>query len=306
MNKKPVLLVTGASGFTGQYLLRAAKKHNFFCVSLTQNKPDTSHETCSDQTLAVNLIDARSVNEVVCRIAPDYVVHLAAVAFVGHGNVADFYQTNLVGTTNLLDAVSKHAPSVKKILIASSANVYGNVVDMPITEKTYPGPVNHYGMSKLCMEMAARLYLELPITIVRPFNYTGPGQATDFLVPKIVRAFATKQSAIELGNVDVSRDFSDVRDVVDAYLKILQEPRTAPLFNICTGTAVALKEIIDILSELAGYEIKIKINPKFVRSEEINILYGSPALLEGSIGQYRKYTLEETLSSMYADQLQVT
>lgn len=303
MNKKPVLLVTGASGFTGQYLLQEAKKQNFFCVSLTQHKPTQSHEICSDQTIALNLLDAKSVNDAVRRIAPEYVVHLAAVAFVGYDNVADFYQTNLVGTTNLLDAVFNHAPSVKKILIASSANVYGNVVDMPINEQTSPAPVNHYGMSKLCMEMAASLYANLPITVVRPFNYTGPGQVDDFLVPKIVRAFATQQSVIELGNVDVSRDFSDVRDVVDAYLKILQLPCPAPLFNICSGTAVALKQIIDILSELAGYEINMKINPEFVRSDEIKILYGSPALLEASIGQYRKYTLEETLTSMYADQL---
>jgi GDP-6-deoxy-D-talose 4-dehydrogenase len=204
-------------------------------------------------------------------------------------------------TINLLDAEQKSAPGIKKILIASSANIYGNVTQLPITEATAPAPVNHYGMSKVTMEMATKLYADLPIVISRPFNYPGCGQSSNFLIPKIVEAFQAGKKEIELGNLDVSRDFSDVRDVVAAYLGLLETESTAPAYNICSGTPTALLAVIEMLNALAGYEIQVSVNPYFVRSDEIKTLYGSPALVESAIGKYREFALSDTLAWMLAE-----
>ena len=290
------ILVTGASGFTGRHFIAAAKQAGYRCVALSQHVNERVPQ--ADLCLAANLLDRKALNSAIAEAAPDNIVHLAAVSFVAHDDTAEIYQTNLIGTLNLLNAAKNHAPEVKKILIASSANIYGNATRLPITEDSPPQPVNHYGVSKFAMERAVALFDTLPVVMVRPFNYTGAGQHISFLVPKIVNAFKNKEPKIELGNLDVARDFSDVRDVVSAYLKLLASPETQPIYNICTGHATSLKEIIATLNTLAGYAIEVATNPDFVSADEIKTLYGSPNLLQETIGSYRVYTLHDTLQWM--------
>ena len=290
------ILVTGASGFTGRHFIAAAKQAGYRCVALSQHVNERVPQ--ADLCLAANLLDRKALNSAIAEAAPDNIVHLAAVSFVAHDDTAEIYETNLIGTLNLLNAAKNHAPEVKKILIASSANIYGNAIRLPITEDSPPQPVNHYGVSKFAMERAVALFDTLPVVMVRPFNYTGVGQHISFLVPKIVNAFKNKEPKIELGNLDVARDFSDVRDVVSAYLKLLASPETQPIYNICTGHPTSLQEIIATLNTLAGYDIEITTIPDFVRADEIKALYGSPNLLQETIGSYRVYTLHDTLQWM--------
>ena len=156
-------------------------------------------------------------------------------------------------------------------------------------------------MSKVTMELATKLYADLPIVMSRPFNYTGCGQSPNFLIPKIVNAFKAGIRDIELGNLDVSRDFSDVRDVVAAYLRLLETQNTAPAYNICSGTPTSSVNRDRNAERLAGYEMQVSVNPDFVRSDEIKTLYGSPALLESAIGSYRQFVLPDTLAWMLAE-----
>ena len=293
------LLITGGAGFTGRHLIEAAKQKGYRCIAMVQHEGPEATTACD--TLIADLLDPASLEQAILEVKPDYIVHLAAISFVAHGNTAEIYQVNQLGTINLLDAIRKNAPEVKKVLIASSANIYGNTAALPITESVPSAPVNHYGMSKVTMELATRLYTDLPIVLSRPFNYTGCGQSPNFLIPKIVNAFKAGQRAIELGNLDVSRDFSDVRDVVAAYLRLLETDIAAPAYNVCSGTATSLLSVIETLNELAGYDIQVSINPDFMRRDEIKTLYGSPALLEAAIGNYRKYTLTDTLAWMLAE-----
>ncbi|MDB2643193.1 NAD-dependent epimerase/dehydratase family protein [Luminiphilus sp.] len=293
------LLITGAAGFTGRHLIAAANKKGYRCIAVAQHKG--GEVPGAHSTLVADLLDPTALERTIEQAAPDYIVHLAAISFVAHGNTSEIYQVNQLGTINLLDAVQKCAPDIKKILIASSANIYGKTTDLPITEATPPAPVNHYGMSKVTMELATRLYPDLPIVMSRPFNYTGCGQSPNFLIPKIVNAFKTGKKEIKLGNLDVSRDFSDVRDMVTAYLRLLETENTAPAYNICSGTPTSLLTVIQMLNELAGYEIQVSVNPNFVRSDEIKTLYGSHALLESAIGNYRDFTLPDTLAWMLAE-----
>lgn len=200
-------LVTGLGGFTGQYLQAELESNGHTVVGLSSD-----------------LTNFNAVTAEITRIQPEAVVHLAGIAFVGHGNANAFYDVNLIGTRNLLDALAHHAPGVRSILLASSANVYGNRSEGVLSEDAKPEPANDYAVSKLAMEQMAYLWMErLPLFVVRPFNYTGVGQDDKFLIPKIVSHFREKKEVIELGNLEVWREFNDVRSVANIYRKLLEK-----------------------------------------------------------------------------------
>jgi len=291
------LLVTGASGFTGTHLMAAARNAGYHCVALCHHSKE--RVTAAHQHVTANLLQPEAISRALKLVKPDKIVHLAAIAFVEYGNTAEIYQTNLIGTVNLLNAIESNTPALEKLLIASSANIYGNSRTLPITESTPPNPVNHYGVSKLAMEQAAKLYQQLPIVMARPFNYTGQGQSLNFLIPKIVDAFKKQERQIMLGNLHVSRDFSDVRDVIKAYLRLLGTSSSPGNYNICTGKAVSIRYILDTMSKISGHEINIKSDQNLVRGNDIEVLYGSPRKLENTIGRYRDHSIEDTLHWMY-------
>lgn len=274
------ILLTGADGFTGKHFTQIAMQHEVVA-------------------LKANLNDTAALNAEVKTVAADAVVHLAGISFVGHDTAEDFYKVNTIGTDNLLKAIAT-ANQTPRVLVASSANVYGNPSIEVIDESVPTAPVNHYAASKLAMEHIVRTWFDkMPIVITRPFNYTGIGQNDSFLIPKIVSHFKRKQAIIELGNLDVSRDFSDVRDVVTAYLKLIESNVHSETINICSGEATALNTIIEKLNNLAGYKINVQVNPAFVRQNEIKQLSGNNALLNRLIGRQASYTLDDTLTAMY-------
>ena len=277
-------LVTGANGFTGQYLVHALKEQGVRVVALN-----------------CDITDIDAVRVAVMDSKPDWVVHLAALSFVAHADEEAFYAVNVFGTLNLLKALYELSESPQKILIASSANVYGTPAVECINESICPAPVNHYACSKLVMEhMVSTWFDRLPIIITRPFNYTGPGQDERFLIPKIVSHFSRQEAVLELGNIEVSRDFSDVRDVISIYLSLLNSDVQGIKLNVCSGEIYSLQEVIQYMSEISGYEIQIKVNPAFVRPNEISVLKGDSSLLFQSIGQFPKRPLYSTLQDMYA------
>lgn len=290
----PTALVTGASGFTGRYLIRALKARGFKVVGFG------SAATEADITLACDLTDKAAVAAAVGQAQPDWVVHLAALAFVGHADQEAFYRVNLFGTLNLLEALSNQAHRPQRVLIASSANIYGTPGIEVIDESVCPAPVNHYACSKLAMEhMVATWYDRLPIVVARPFNYTGPGQDERFLIPKIMGHFARGERVIELGNLDVSRDFSDVRDLVQAYIGLLDSAHHSGPVNVCSGQATALREVIRMAEQIAGYAIEVRVNPSFVRANEIPVLRGDDTRLRGIMGQRDLIPLHRTLSDLF-------
>lgn len=286
------ILVTGLSGFTGQHLraaLRAAGHAVLDPAELAGGKFD--------------LTDPVLVERVVERAEPDYVIHLAAVSFVAHSEATAFYRVNTIGVCNLLDALCRAAPGVRRVVVASSANVYGNAAADPLDESVPPAPVNHYACSKLAMEHMARTYFDrLPIVITRPFNYTGPGQDVRFLVPKIVAHFASAAPAIELGNLDVVRDFSDVRMVVDAYARLLTAPAVGQAINICSGVGRSLRWIVEELTRIAGRGIEVRVDPSLIRPSDIARLVGDNARLSALIGPLRHTDFAETLRWMFSQQ----
>lgn len=288
-------LVTGLAGFTGRYVaqeLRAAG-YRVFGTSVP------GHEAGEDM-LPVDLTDRAAVAAAVQRVQPDVVVHLAAIAFVGHADIEQIYRVNVVGTRNLLEALaaSPHRPSA--VLLASSANIYGNAELPVLDEDVKPSPANDYAVSKLSMEYMARLWMDrLPVIITRPFNYTGVGQHENFLLPKIVSHFRRKAAEIELGNLHVWRDFSDVRMVAAAYRALLARAPAGRAYNICSGTGYSLGEALDMMNRIAGYEIAVRVNPAFVRANEVVRLVGDNSRLAAAVGGIAPVPLEQTLRWMY-------
>ena len=287
------VLLTGGRGFTGFYVGQSLMDAGFEVFQLTLEAVGVS-DVCG------NLLDKDSLNKAVNEVKPDYVIHLAAIAFVGHASQIDFYAVNVEGTLNLLEAVRQNAPDIKKIILASSANIYGNPPVESVSENVAPAPLNHYAMSKLAMEMLSRtIFNDLPIIYTRPFNYTGVGQSVDFLVPKIVEHFKNKADVIYLGNLDVVREFNDVRAVAQCYTELLlQTTNDGQVVNLCSGQGYKLIDLIQYCQSITGHEIRVEVNPKFVRPNELKVLIGNPSLLRTLAPNVNFMPIEETLNWM--------
>lgn len=276
------VLVTGLDGFTGRYVSEELERFGHTVVGIKSD-----------------LVDNESLKSEILDIAPDGVVHLAAVSFVGHGDPKAFYDVNLVGTRNLLEALVHSSRTIQSVLLASSANVYGNRSERLLDEGSPVDPVNDYAVSKYAMEVMSKLFQDrLPIVVTRPFNYTGLGQDEKFLIPKIVSHFKQKAPVIELGNIDVWREFGDVRSVAYIYGKLIEACPAGNIINVCTGQLYSLKEVIDLCMKITGHNIEIRINPEFVRQNEVRTLKGDKTKLENTIGTLDTYSLQDTLSWM--------
>lgn len=285
------VLITGADGFTGRYLEAELRARGVRTVGLTGGEGREGHR-------GVDLRDPESIRLALKDIRIDAVIHLAAISFVAHGDPLAMYAVNTIGTQNLLEALLATGQR-PHVVLAGTGHVYG-LQPGPHHEGLCPAPTNHYGLSKLSMEHIGRLYCDrLPVTVARLFNYTGRGQSDQFLIPKIVRHFRESLPVIELGNIDVARDFLDVRDVVAAYIRLLEGPPLFPV-NICSGRSIALRQAVDICSRLTGHDIEIRVNPAFVREGDIVDLYGDNGQMR-RLGWEPRYSFEDTLRSMLAE-----
>lgn len=293
------VLITGASGFTGRFLAKALADKGLAVFGSGATAP-ASWDCKLAGYFEADLGEPGSAGALVREVRPDGVIHLAGIAFVGHGDVSEIYHTNVVGTRNLLQALVESDTEISSVILASSANVYGNAREGALDEAMPFNPVNDYAASKAAMELVANVYRErLPITITRPFNYTGRGQSIKFLIPKIVDHARRRAPAIELGNLDVFRDFSDVRVVVEAYSRLLTTPAAVGrTVNICSGRCYSLREILALVAELSGHDMMVSVNPEFVRQNEVHVMKGDPSLLETLVGSLEMPPIRDTLSWM--------
>lgn len=231
--------------------------------------------------LASNLNDVEALEKEIAEAKPDFVAHLAGISFVASKDHEAFYRVHALGTSNLLQALTKLQTAPKKILLASSATVYGNSANHLSVEDQALTPIDHYATSKVAMEeMAKTFFNRLPIVIARPFNYTGVGQKGNFLIPKLVDHFAKRKPFIELGNLNIEREFNDVNMICDAYLKLLDLGKANEIYNVCSGQARSLQFVMDTLKKITGHDIEIRVNPDFVRASEVHRMVGSPDKLK--------------------------
>jgi nucleoside-diphosphate-sugar epimerase len=253
--------------------------------------------------LQSDITDLIALEKEVLKVAPDAVIHCAGISFVASKDQEAFYRVHALGTSNLLSALTQLPQKPKKILLASSATVYGNAALTPTPEEHPLKPIDHYAMSKVAMEEMAKTFFEqLPIIIARPFNYTGVGQHDNFLIPKLIRHFAQKAPAIELGNLLVEREFNDVATICEAYLALLEYGHPGEIYNVGTGQVRSLASVVDTLVKLTQHPMKISVNPDFVRANEVRRMCGNPQKLMDLLYQHNLKlqipTLEETLQKM--------
>ena len=288
-------LITGLRGFTGHYLAQelSAAGYRVFGTALPG-------EAAGPDIFTVDMCDRDAVAAMVEQVQPDVVAHLAGIAFVAHANIELIYRVNILGARNLLEALAAQRHQASAVLLASSANIYGNTGVAVIDENVVPAPANDYAVSKLAMENMSRLWADkLPIIIARPFNYTGVGQADNFLLPKIVSHFRKGAADIELGNLAIARDFSDVRTVAASYRRLLHVAPAGQAFNVCTGQAHSLASVLGVMASIAGYDIDVRVNPAFVRPNDVLTLVGCNDKLTSVIGEVPPTPLAETLRWMY-------
>lgn len=292
-------LITGIDGFTGRYMARALANQGFEVHGIVRTRSEHAIDG-AHSIYECDILDLEGISAIVSRVRPEKVVHLAAVAFVAHANVNEMYLTNIVGTRTLLEACAQSGQMPSSVLIASSANIYGSSASGVISESAPICPANDYGVSKVATENLAQIYSSrLPLLIVRPFNYTGVGQSELFAVAKFVAHVARREGSIEVGNLDVSRDISDIRMVIDAYCRLLKTPAAiGQTLNICSGQAYSLRSILELAMEIAGHTMDIRVNPAFLRANDVPFLCGSKDKLESIIGPLNVRPLEDTLSWM--------
>lgn len=286
------ILITGITGFTGKYLESyfIGKGFKVFGTTLNPLEIDT-HFLCD-----ITIKD--QISKVLNAIKPDYIIHTAAISFVASSEQNNMYNVNVFGTLNLLEGLIGNNLNPKKIIIASSAAVYGTIGE-ELSESMCPKPINHYGNSKLAMENMVRNYFPLlPIIICRPFNYTGVGQAQNFLIPKVVHHYKKKKPQIELGNINVFREFNNINFLIEVYSRLLLSNEQSIVVNVCSGITYSIKQVLNILEEITSHKIEVNINPKFVRKNDIKNLRGNPEKLYGMVNTVRHIELRETLKSM--------
>jgi GDP-4-dehydro-6-deoxy-D-mannose reductase len=284
------VLVTGSRGFVGTWLMRHLAEVGDDAVGLDAE---------------VDVTDAGALAEAIALHAPEAVCHLAAQASVGRSwsEARATFEVNTVGVLNLLEAAHA-APSRPRVLLVSSAEVYGKVApsELPLREDHAFRPASPYAVSKASAELLglqAWLGRDLEVVRARPFNHTGPGQPPDYVVPALARQVAeavrSGAESLQVGNLAARRDLTDVRDVVRAYRLLLTDGRPGEVYNVCRGRSEIIEDVAHRLLALAGVDLPLVVDQARMRPVDLPDLRGDPSRLHEATGWQPTIELDQTL-----------
>jgi GDP-4-dehydro-6-deoxy-D-mannose reductase len=303
----PKVLITGASGFVGQRLTAA----------LEARHPDWVLDgPAADGPGAIDVTDPVAVDTWIRQGRPDVVVHMAAVAAVtaSHENPRLAWRVNLDGTLNVVLALQQYAPDAR-LLFVSSSEIYGESLNCghAVDEQALLRPVNPYAASKAAADILVRQAAAMGVkaTVMRPFNHTGPGQGTAFVIPSFADQIALIEAGrqaplLEVGDLDAERDFLDVEDVIDAYLLMLERDDLASgeVFNVASGVSVRIGDILEQLLGLARVRIEVRVDPTRLRPTRVPRVVGDAARLR-SLGWAPKRRLADTAAAILEDRRRI-
>lgn len=294
------ILITGATGFIGRYCCKEILARGNDYLAIVRKESDLQENA---KAVLADLNNKDELVKVIEEYRPDAVLHLAAIAAVTFGNISEIYNTNISVTEKLLEALYNTCASGTRIVLVSTAGIYGNQKDQYYYEDMPYDPVNHYSYSKMVMEYLSRQYTDkLDIKIVRPFNIVGYGQNQNFFLPKLVRSFASRQETIKLGNIDSERDYVNVEYCVNVLVELLTRSKIEfDKLNICSGVATSGTNIINMLKDISGYTPDIQISNNLVRKNEVWRLVGSNEKMLKFLGEdkYNGHSIHDILDSMY-------
>jgi GDP-4-dehydro-6-deoxy-D-mannose reductase len=299
-------LVTGADGFVGRWLtehLEGAGDDVWQATGM--------HAWDGPRRRQLDLRDDAGVREVLAWARPDAVYHLAAIAFGpdASGDIGRAIDVTVRGTAFLLEAAARLAEP-PTVLIPSSSEVYGAPPEGGMIDETQPlAPVSPYGATKVAQEALGLAYHRsraLPVVVARAFNHIGPGQRDSFVVPSFAAqlaeiAAARAELVVRVGNLAAERDFTDVRDVVRAYRLLVAGGHSGTPFNVASGRAVAVSEILQTLIELSGQQVEVVVDPARLRSIDVPAITGDSGLLRSLTGWQPEWKLRQTLHDVWAD-----
>lgn len=297
-------LITGVMGFVGRY----------FVEYLNQHEPDANvcgvdmAPSCDMdiEYKSLNLMDSAQIDNIIKNTKPDYIVHLAAMSSVAQSwnEPANCFVNNMSAFLNIADSVRNNNLGAR-ILSVGSSEEYG-IYNEPIKESFILHPKSPYSVARLSQEYMSKLYVDrfgMDIVMTRSFNHIGPRQSTRFVIPSFIEqlvniASGKTENKIMVGNIDVVRDFTDVRDVVDAYHRIIKNAPNRSIYNVCSGRGVKLRDVIDTTAARLGIQPNICVDPARVRANEVPSVIGDNSKLKQELGWKQNYTLNQTLMDM--------
>jgi len=304
----PTVLVTGAAGFAGSHLLDRLASGEARVVAWRRpgERLPAAPTGAGCEWAELDILDRAAVEAAVAAAKPSMAVHLAGAAHVGHSwdHAAQTLAVNVLGTHHVLSALARLTPGCR-VLIAGSALVY-RPQDRALSEDDPLGPVSPYGLSKLAQEMAAlQAFAEsrLDVVVTRSFNHIGPRQDPSFSTPSFARQIARIEAglappSVVVGNLDARRDLTDVRDTVKAYLALLADGRPGRVYNVCSGVAYRVGEILEGLRAQARGPIQIRTDPALLRPHDVELIQGSRARLTSELGWEPQIPIERTLGDI--------
>lgn len=313
-------LVTGGDGFVGQHLIAELLEHGFSVAASALDLPPSRSTLTSDQIASVDwkAADVRDRDALVRLVAaamPDRIYHLAGFASgaLARRHASDAVHINIGGTVNLCEAVVSvrdHEPEFDpRILVMGSCDAYGDAArdGVPLSEDMSLRPVSVYGLSKAGQELAAHTYRRahgLRMLVVRGFNLVGPGQEPPFVVPEFAVQVARIslgeiEPLVRVGNLDVERDFTDVRDGVRALRLLMDLDQPGAAYNLASGRTIRIGTILDWIVDEAGVEVEIEVVPSRVRREELAIVAGDSARVREDAGWAPTHDVEASVRETY-------
>jgi GDP-4-dehydro-6-deoxy-D-mannose reductase len=292
-------LITGSTGFVGPYLKKELESHGYEVFGLDRDNPENLQSVfCGD------IRDYGFVEGVLKDVLPDEIYHLA-----GFSSVKKSFEEpeltaeiNVGGTRNVLETVRKFCPK-SKILIVSSADVYGNPKKVPINENEETQETSPYSKSRIDQEKLVDEFKDLFIVVSRSFNHTGPGQPEIFVLPDFVKQIVEVEKGIKdpiifTGDLNVIRDFSDVRDVVKAYYLLLQKGKKGEIYNVGSGNGYNLADLLNKIIVLVAIKIEVKRDPSKMRPVEIMELVADISKIVQDTGWKNSYSMDETMKDL--------
>lgn len=309
-------LITGFSGFVGrhflQYLYDKNETTEVFGIDIRKPAFDTSvyADRLKISFKEVNLLDKESLKAVLESFRPQYILHLASFSSVAFS--WQHPEESFVNNTNIflnMTGILKELQLPCRVLSIGSSEEYGNVLPkhLPLKEDMQLQPVSPYAVARVSQEMLSKVFVDsyhLDIILTRSFNHIGPWQDERFVVPSFIRRILNIRDAglskgtIETGDTTIIRDFVDVRDVVNAYYMLLTEGTPGEIYNICSGTEIALSDIIAQIADIVGVKVSTKVNPEYVRPNDNRVVVGSHEKITTELGWQPVIKWEQTLRDM--------